>query len=409
MNKNTKIVIIAATIVVILLTASLISVIANYTSNLDAKNDAIASKDSTISQLSSQLIMQNNQLKEANDTINTLTSQLTSQALQTANLTSQVSSLSSQMTTLQSQSSTDKSTITNLQAQVTTATTQINTLNSNITLLQNQVNDLIDIINIDKSQLPTLVFHVCEKGENNNWGHLPNATDTYSQILALDNNTYNVLLLPEYQGNVNWTQELAWLSSNFGGPQGIPIMLDVFGGGDSASPIPMLSVNDISAAMAVCNIQYLRIAEVVSWHIEHQQPLPTTYITDLLAFAQTHNLKVFWTEWKAETFTKVQTCIIGYENITTVSFSTNSQDLQPTDGYQYLKGMFTQWGASVQAWYWETHYNASLMDMPATLLLEHALAAKTLGAEVIQFEPYWYFFNNGQATDNLKLLENNLI
>ena len=70
-------------------------------------------------------------------------------------------------------------------------------------------------------------------------------------------------------------------------------MLDVFGGGDGASPIPMLSVNDISAAMAVCNIQYLRIAEVVSWHIEHQQPLPTTYITDLLTFAQTHNLKVF--------------------------------------------------------------------------------------------------------------------
>ena len=409
MKKNTKIVTIAATIVVIILTASLISVIANYTSNLDAKNDAIASKDSTIAQLSSQLTIQNNQIKEANDTINTLTSQLTNQALQSANLTSQVSTLSSQMATLQSQSSTDKSTITNLQTQVASATTQINTLNSNITLLQNQVNDLIDIINIDKSQLPTLVFHVSEKGENNNWGHLPNATDTYNQILALDNNAYEVLLLPEYQGNVNWTQELAWLSSNFGGPQGIPIMLDVFGGGDSASPIPMLSVNDILAAMSVCNIQYLRIAEVVSWHIEHQQPLPTTYITDLLAFAQTHNLKVFWTEWKAETFTKVQTCIHGYENITTVSFSTNSQDLQPIDGYRYLNGMFTHWGASVQAWYWETHYNASLMDMPAMLLLEHALAAKALGAEVIQFEPYWYFFNNGQATDNLKLLENNLI
>ena len=208
---------------------------------------------------------------------------------------------------------------------------------------------------------------------------------------------------------MNWTQELAWISSNFGGPQGIPIMLDVFGGGDGSTPTPMLSINDISAAMAVCNVQSIRIAEVVSWHIEHQQPLPTAYITDLLAFARAHNLKVFWTEWKANTFGMVQTSIQGYEDIVTVSFSTNSQDLEPLDGFLYLNGMFTHWGASVQAWYWETHYNASLMDMPASLLLEHAVAAKSVGAEVIQFEPYWYFFDNGQANNNLKLLENNLI
>ncbi len=49
------------------------------------------------------------------------------------------------------------------------------------------------------------------------------------------------------------------------------------------------------------------------------------------------------------------------------------------------------------------------MDMPASLLGEHALFAKHLGAQIIEFEPYWYFFNNGQANDNLRLLKGFLI
>ena len=45
------------------------------------------------------------------------------------------------------------------------------------------------------------------------------------------------------------------------------------------------------------------------------------------------------------------------------------------------------------------------MDMPASLLLENILSAKGINAKIIQFEPYWYFFDNGEANENLKLLE----
>ena len=402
MNKITgRTIPIIAGIICILLAASLVGVIANYTATVDTKNNVITSQSLTIDEKNSKLENQEEQIREYNDTIASQDSQL-------ANLTSQIGSLNSQISTVQSQAATDKSTITSLQTQIANANAQINSLNSSTATLQNQVNSLREIINENKAQLPTLVFHVCEKGEGYSWGHLPNASDTYNQILALNNNPNNVLLLPEYKGHGNWTQELAWLTSNFGGPHGIPIMIDVFGGGEGSTPIPLLSISDISAAMVTCNVQYLRIAEVISWHMEHQLVLPTAYITDLLAFARANSLKVFWTEWKADAFVQVETCIKGYEDIVTVSFSTNSQDLQPTDGFLYLNGMFAYWGASVQAWYWDTHYNSSLLDMPASLLLEHALAAKSIGAEVIQFEPYWYLFDNGQATDNLKLLETTL-
>ena len=35
-----------------------------------------------------------------------------------------------------------------------------------------------------------------------------------------------------------------------------------------------------------------------------------------------------------------------------------------------------------------------------------ARAARNVGAEIIQFEPYWYFFNpeNGEITENLEIL-----
>ena len=73
--------------------------------------------------------------------------------------------------------------------------------------------------------------------------------------------------------------------------------------------------------------------------------------------------------------------------------------------------MFSHWGASIQTWYWDTRYNESNnrtieQDMPISLLIQHALAAKNIGAEIIQFEPYWYFFNpeTGELTENLELL-----
>ena len=385
-------------IICILVTVSLVGAIANYTSNLSGKDGTIAIQDSTINDLNSQIANQNSQLTENNNTILSLNAQI-------ANLTSQVNSLNSQISTVQSQISSDKSTITNLQSQVSSANSQANSLSSQVMALQGQVNNLTTIINTPESKLQTLVFHVCEKGEGYEWGHLPDATATYNQILAL-NNKYAVLLLPEYQGNANWTEELGWLTANFGGKQGIPIMLDVFGGGNSSNPTPLLSTNDILSAMAISNVQYLRFAEVISWHMDHPElPFPVDYVKSVLEFCRANNLKLFWTEWKVETFETVQTYIKGYEDIVTVSLSTNSGDVEPAEGFMQVSQTFQHWGGSIQAWYWTKRYDSDLMNMPPSLLIQHALSAKEIGAEILQFEPYWYFFDNGTANENLKLLE----
>jgi len=107
----------------------------------------------------------------------------------------------------------------------------------------------------------------------------------------------------------------------------------------------------------------------------------------------------------AGTFKAIQTCIKNYEGIVTVSFSTNSQDLEPPSGFLLLNKMFQHWGGSIQAWHWTTRYGSDPINMHSPLLIQHALSAKNIGAEILQFEPYWYFFDNGQANENLKLLE----
>ena len=275
--------------------------------------------------------------------------------------------------------------------------------------LINKNKALKETIDNIKNQQPTLVFHVCEKGEGYSWGHLPNATDTYNQILTLDNYTHRILLLPEFQGHLNWTQELVWITDTFGGKNGVPIILDVFGGGNETSPIPMLTIEQISEVMAVANVQALRIAEVVSWHIGNHRVFPTDYLTSMLAFSKENNLAVFWTEWKKEGFTEVQNYTVDYQDTVTVSFSTNSGDLEPIDGFLYLQQLFPKWGASIQAWYWETNHDSNLENMRSSLLLEHSLSAKGLGANIIQFEPYWYFFDNGTANRNLELLLANMV
>jgi hypothetical protein len=172
--------------------------------------------------------------------------------------------------------------------------------------------------------------------------------------------------------------------------------------------------------MAVCDVRWLRISEVVSWYIEHNLPFPTDYVTNILNFCKEHNLKVQWNEWKVgdSVFQRIQSCIVGFEDIVTVSFSTNSGDLEPADGFMLVSKMFQHWGGSVQAWYWETRHRGNYstvpenppglsnpLNMPISTLIHHALSAKNIGAEILQFEPYWYFFDNGEAKENLKLLE----
>jgi uncharacterized phage infection (PIP) family protein YhgE len=217
-------------IICIFLVVSLVGAIANYTS-------IISVKDNTISSLNSHVSSQGSQIQ-------TLTSQ--KDQLQTW-LNGNVTSLNSQIANLQSQISFDNAIIADLQG-------QISSLNSQIATLQNQVSNLTAIINNGTSKLRTIVFHVSEKGEGYTWGHIPDVNYTYNQIVL--NDTYDVLLKPEYKGNKNWTETFAWLTANFGGVNGTPIMLDVFGGGDGSTPTPMLSTINISAAMATCNVQW---------------------------------------------------------------------------------------------------------------------------------------------------------
>ncbi len=422
-----KTVAITVGIICILLTATLVSAITNYNSILNTKDAELKQKNSIINNLNSQITENENTISSLNDQIANQTSQIQTLANQTnelqtwlngnittlssqiTNLQNHVSSLNSQIATLQNQTSSDQSTITNLQGQVTSANSQVNSLNSTITTLQNQTDDLTSIINMSKTQLHTLVFHVCEKGDEYVW-KLPDVNATYNQILAL-NNTYNVLLLPEYKSHSNWTEELSWLTANFGGKEGIPIMLDVFASAEDSNPITKLSTDEILAAMAVCNVQYVRLFEVISWHMDYHLPFPVDYVSSILNFCRANELKVFWSEWKTdhlpsvETFTAIQNYITGYEDIVTVSFGTNSQDEQPPDGLLELRTMFPHWGASIQAWYWDTYNGADPIDMPISLLIQHALSAKQIGAEILQFEPYWYFFDNGRPNDNLWLLQ----
>jgi uncharacterized coiled-coil protein SlyX len=391
--------------VLIIITISLTGFLVNNGTRYSSQEHTINEQQYTITtqkwlidDLNAQIANQSLQLAKNNNTILSLTNQV-------ANFTSQVNSLNSQATNSKSQTSTDASTIANLQSQLSTANSQISVLNSQVTTLQAQVNNLTATINSSKPKLQTLVFHVCEKGESYDWGHLPDANATYNQILAL-NNKYNILLLPEYQGNANFTEELGWITTKFGGKQGVPIMLDVFGGGDGPNPVPLLSLENISSVMAVSNVKYLRFAEVISWHEGPPElPFPVDYVNSVLQFCRANNLKLFWTEWKVEAFPTLKTYIAGYEDIVTVSFSTNSEYREPSDGFTQISQTFQHWGGSVQAWYWEKRHNSTLMNMPAPLLTEHAVFAKTLGAEIIEFEPYWYFFNNGVANDNLRLLE----
>jgi hypothetical protein len=172
----------------------------------------------------------------------------------------------------------------------------------------------------------------------------------------------------------------------------------------------------MEAALAFANVKYLRIFEAISWHMENNQTFPVEYVKQVLEFARNNYLKVFWSEWKndfppdIEVFQAIKEYIAGYEDIVTVSFSTNSGDLEPGEGFLQLVDMFEHRGASVQSWYWNTYYGEDPVEMPASLFVQHTLIAIYVGAELIQFEPYWYFFfDNGQPTENLILLHDMLV
>ncbi len=326
-------------------------------------------------------------------------------------LTSSLAEKNSQINNLQNKAATDNKTIrsintqmTNLQTQITAANDQINLLTNQTKVLQNQVQELTEIVNsTSTSEVKTLIFHVCEKGSGYTWGHLPNATYTYNQILALNKGIYNVLLLPEYQGDGNWTATLEWLKQNFAH---IPIALSVFEGGSSNVPNRKLTTDQILDAVNALDVREIRIGEITSWYMTNLQPFPFDYVTGLLNFSRAHNLRVQWSEWEINyaVYPRIQNYITGYEDIVTVTFQTNNKLVEPFDGFLLTSGTFKLWGGSIQSWYWQERGQGSESDMPTSVLLEQTLAAKKLGASILQFEPYWYLFDNGEPKENLQIL-----
>jgi cell division protein FtsL len=334
-------------------------------------------------------------------------------------LDANITAYSALITELEKQISEREIQIAEAEAQINDFENQIQDLNSqieNLTIhdnfLEGKIAEYTKMFNMEKIQLQTLVFHVCIK----DWIQIPDVNAIYNYLVDLFGGQYDVLLVPEYQDGGNWTQTLNWLNASFGGPDGIPIMLQVFEGGNGTSPTPMLSISDVEDALTVANVRYLRIFEAISWHMENNQTFPVEYINQVLEFARNNYLKVFWSEWKndlppdIEVFQAIKEYIAGYEDIVIVSFGTNSSDLEPGEGFLQLVDMFEHWGASVQSWYWNTQYSEDPADMPPSLFVQHTLIAIYVGAELIQFEPYWYLFDSeGQPTENLMLLHDMLV
>jgi hypothetical protein len=247
--------------------------------------------------------------------------------------------------------------------------------------------------NPNPKKLATIIWHLSNKSETHDFGFLSDVRYTYRRISRYFEG-YENLALPELEGNLNWTETLQWISTNF---TGIPICLSVFEGGNESLPNPnvMLNVTDIKQAMLACNVRMIRIAEVISWYMNVNQTYPMDYIRGILDFCKNNNLTVVWSEWKISDNVRpfLQSSIAGYEGIITYMYQTNNQYDEPIIGFNYAR-QFEHWGGSIQSWYWGTRGYGSERDMPMYLLVQHAVVGRNMGAQMLEFEPYWYFFDN---------------
>lgn len=349
--KKDKIIIIAVSVLCIALTTSLVYAVVHY-------SDVIESKNSAIFGLQDQLV-------EAEETIDSLE---------------------------------DANEILKQENEALNSTIEV--LISNVTDLEKMTVDLTGIIHGRNPSKPnTLIWHISEKGEAYEWGNTPDVNYTYQKILN-SSAPYEVLLLPEFEGNLNWEETFEWISSNF---TGIPIVLSVFEGGDAKLPNPnvQLTVAEIQQAMSACDARMIRLAEMISWYMEQNQTFPIEYIRSVLNFCRQHNVEVLWSEWKIgnDVTPKLQEYIAGFEDIVTVLYQTNSEFNEPLEGFVEMS-MFQHWGASIQNWYWpEQHYGSDEMDMPSSIVIRHVQTATSMGAEVLQFESCRYFFDNGEPRD----------
>jgi len=228
---------------------------------------------------------------------------------------------------------------------------------------------------------PKLYFHIKHdaSGYPNTLGKV---RQIYNSIQAVNKTGYGIGLEP--QCTADWNTQLAYLSEC----ANIPVMLNVFTSDDNLQ----LSTEQIAQAMAVCSVKYLRFHEVCSYY----HPFPTEYARSILAFARERNVPVFWNEWDVNQYNTIASVIQGYEDLVAVSFGTNNNWLEPAQGFQLLQ-RFQRRAASVQSWYWWERSGRQPgyeYTMPPELMVEHTQEAFQAGCEIVQYEPFGYFFDN---------------
>ncbi len=251
---------------------------------------------------------------------------------------------------------------------------------------------LMAAINADDSdKLQTVLWHVSYKGSGSLFGNTDNFTNTYN---ALKNSTaYNILLVPELPRSLDWNTQLKWYRDNL---TNIPLCVTIFEFDNTSVPLANVTLEQLAQVVDVCSVRMVRFHELVSWCMGQNVSLPVSFIRDVLSFCRAHGIGLFWNEWKntVDVWKRIADCIVGYEDIVTVSYGTNNVFNEPVSGYMAVSERFAHWGASVQPWYWTDRYNVDVTTMPVWLLTWHALLAKNLGAEILQFEPSWYFLDN---------------
>ena len=240
-----------------------------------------------------------------------------------------------------------------------------------------------------------LLFHMCEKGPTSNFGHIENIDYAYSLIQNFTHRQ-DVIIIPELEGNLNWSKTYAWLTQNFTDK---PLALNVFEGGNESIPQLKLDITQISQACQTLNVKYLRFVEPISYSMGLNQSFPVEWANEILFYAKANNIKVLWSEWKIgnDVYPNFTQYIKDFKDIVTVVYQTNDQYNQPLFGYLNTTYTYPQfsWGASVQAWYAVDNLGLpDVMDMSPQLMVLHAMEAVNIGAKVLQFEPYWYFFDN---------------
>lgn len=178
----------------------------------------------------------------------------------------------------------------------------------------------------------------------------------------------------------------------------IPVMLNVWTSDNNYQ----ISVAQIQQAMAVCPVVYLRFHEVMSYYASSiNTPAVQSYIQSILAFSKSSGIPLFWNEWDITTYPAIANIIQGYEDNVLISFGTNNISIQA--GFQALQ-TFQKKAASVQAFYWTTLNGQSYLLMPPALMAQFTVEAFQAGCEIIEYEPYLYFFYEN-ATPNITLTD----